>query len=52
MRMNIIICGPKFGPHIETEIAIQVSISIMDAFVEMRKFLSTNVQIFERTGDN
>ena len=33
---------------IKTEIAIQVSISIMDAFVEMRKFLSTNVQIFER----
>ena len=33
---------------IRTEIAIQVSINIMDAFVEMRKFLSNNGQIFER----
>ena len=33
---------------IKTEIAIKVSISIMDAFVEMRKFLSNNGQIFER----
>ena len=33
---------------IKNEIAIQVSINIMDAFVEMRKFLSNNGQIFER----
>lgn len=33
---------------LRNEIAIQVSINIMDAFVEMRKFLVTNGQIFER----
>ena len=33
---------------LRNEIAIQVSINIMDAFVEMRKFLITNGQIFER----
>ena len=33
---------------LKNEIAIQVSINIMNAFVEMRKFLNTNGQIFER----
>lgn len=33
---------------LRNEIAIQVSISIMNAFVEMRKFISTNGQVFER----
>lgn len=33
---------------LRNEIAIQVSINIMDAFVEMRRFLSTNGQVFER----
>ena len=33
---------------LRNEVAIQVSINIMDAFVEMRKFLVTNGQIFER----
>ena len=33
---------------LRNEIAIQVSINIMDAFVEMRKFLVTNGQVFER----
>lgn len=33
---------------LKNEIAIQVSINIMDAFVEMRKFLASNAQVFER----
>lgn len=33
---------------LRNEIAIQVSINIMDAFVEMRRFLSTNGQVFDR----
>ena len=33
---------------LKNDIAIQVSINIMNAFVEMRKFLATNGQIFER----
>lgn len=33
---------------IRTEVAVDVSIKIMDAFVEMRKFISMNGQIFER----
>lgn len=33
---------------LRNEIAIQVSINIMNAFVEMRKFLYTNGQVFER----
>ncbi len=33
---------------LKNDIAIQVSISIMNAFVEMRKFLMTNGQVFER----
>lgn len=33
---------------LRNEIAIQVSINIMDAFVEMRKFIVSNGQIFER----
>lgn len=33
---------------LKSEIAVKVSISIMKAFIEMRKFLSTNNQIFER----
>ena len=53
--------GKKYIPYVFTEqgiamlsgllkneIAVQVSIHIMDAFVEMRKFLSQNGQIFER----
>ena len=33
---------------LRNEIAIQVSINIMRAFIEMRKFISMNGQIFER----
>lgn len=33
---------------LKNEIAVQVSIHIMDAFVEMRKFLLVNGQLFER----
>lgn len=33
---------------LKNEIAIQVSIKIMDAFVEMRKFINTNKNLFER----
>lgn len=33
---------------LKNEIAIQVSISIMDAFVEMRKFIANNSSIFNR----
>ena len=33
---------------LKNQIAIQVSINIMNAFVEMRKFISLNGQIFER----
>ena len=33
---------------LRNEIAVQVSINIMDAFVEMRRFLLNNGQIFER----
>ena len=33
---------------LKNEIAIQVSINIMNAFVEMRKFLMLNGQVFER----
>ena len=33
---------------LKNEIAIQVSINIMNAFVEMRKFIATNGQVFER----
>ena len=33
---------------IRTDVAVDVSIKIMDAFVEMRKFISMNGQIFER----
>jgi len=33
---------------LKNDIAIQVSINIMDAFVEMRKFLMLNGQVFER----
>lgn len=53
--------GKKYLPYVFTEqgiamlsgllkndIAIQVSINIMNAFVEMRKFLMINGQVFER----
>ena len=53
--------GKKYVPYVFTEqgiamlsgllknnIAIQVSINIMNAFVEMRKFISSNGQLFER----
>lgn len=33
---------------LRNEVAIQVSINIMDAFVKMRRFLTTNGQVFER----
>lgn len=33
---------------LRNEVAIKVSINIMNAFVEMRKFLTTNRQVFER----
>lgn len=33
---------------LKNEIAVQISIKIMDAFVEMRKFLSSNSAIFQR----
>ena len=33
---------------IRTDVAVDVSIKIMDAFVEMRKFISMNGQVFER----
>ena len=33
---------------LKNDIAVQVSINIMDAFVEMRKFLMLNGQVFER----
>ena len=33
---------------IRTDVAVDVSIKIMDAFVEIRKFISLNGQIFER----
>ena len=33
---------------LKNEIAVQVSINIMNAFVEMRKFISNNSQVFER----
>ncbi len=56
--------GKKYLPYVFTEqgiamlsgllkndIAVQVSIHIMDAFVEMRKFLMINGQVFERLTD-
>lgn len=33
---------------LKSDIAIKVSINIMDAFVEMRKFILNNAQVFER----
>ena len=33
---------------LKNKIAVQVSIYIMDAFVEMRKFITNNAQVFER----
>ena len=33
---------------IRTDVAVDVSIKIMDAFVEMRKFILLNGQVFER----
>ena len=33
---------------LKNDIAIQVSISIIRAFIEMRKFISSNAQVFER----
>ncbi len=53
--------GRRYLPYVFTEqgiamlsgllknkIAVQVSIYIMDAFVEMRKFITNNAQVFER----
>lgn len=36
---------------LKSEIAVKVSISIIEAFVEMRKFLATNGQIFKTLSD-
>lgn len=36
---------------LNSDIAIQVSIHIMTAFVEMRKFLMNNAVLFERISD-
>lgn len=36
------------SPLLKNDIAIEVSINIMDAFVEMRKFINTNKELFER----
>lgn len=36
------------GGILKNEIAVKVSISIMRAFVEMRKFIASNGQVFER----
>ncbi len=33
---------------LKSEVAVQVSIKIMDAFVEMRKFINTNKTLFEK----
>ena len=33
---------------LRNEIAVQVSINIMNAFIEMRKFISMNGQVFDR----
>lgn len=33
---------------LKNEIAVQVSINIMDAFIEMRKFIANNAKVFER----
>ncbi len=33
---------------LKSEVAVQVSIKIMDAFVEMRKFISINKSLFEK----
>ena len=36
------------APLLENDIAVEVSINIMDAFVEMRKFMMSNAPILER----
>lgn len=36
---------------LKSEIAVQVSIKIMDTFIEMRKFISTNKNLFEKVID-
>ena len=36
---------------LKNEIAVQVSINIMDAFIEMRKFIANNAKVFERLTD-
>ena len=36
------------SPLLKSDIAVQVSINIMDAFVEMRKFILSNAQVFDR----
>ena len=33
---------------LRTDVAVTVSIKIMDAFIEMRRFLNSNGQVFER----
>ena len=53
--------GRRYLPYVFTEqgiamlsgllknkVAVQIGINIMDAFVEMRKFISSNGQVFER----
>ena len=33
---------------LKSEIAVNISIKIVNAFIEMRKFLNSNGQVFER----
>ena len=60
-KVNNVKVTRKYLPYVYTEqgismlagvlkndIAIQVSISIIRAFIEMRKFISSNAQVFER----
>lgn len=36
---------------LRSDIAIQISIKIMDAFVEMRRFLASNALMFEKISE-
>ena len=33
---------------LKSQVAVNVSIKIVNSFIEMRKFLASNVQVFER----
>ena len=41
-------CIAMLSGLLKNEIAVQISINIMDAFIEMRKFLLSNGQVFDR----